>query len=99
MNEILQANVFFFITSISVVLFTLLLCVAVYQAIRILKSIRRIVDRIDEGSEMIADDMENLRTFVVEGSLVSQLVGFFLGNRAAFTRTKKRKSKKTETED
>ena len=98
MNEILQANVFFFITSISVVLFTLLLCVAVYQAIRILKSIRRIVDRIDEGSEMIADDMENLRTFVVEGSLVSQLVSFFLGNRNAFSRTKKRKSKTQDDE-
>jgi hypothetical protein len=99
MNEILQANIFFFITSIAVIAFTLLLCFAVYQVIKILKSIRRIVDRIEEGSEMIAGDMENIRTYVVEGSLVSQLIGFFLGNRSMFKRAPsktKRKDSRTK---
>lgn len=95
MNEVLHANIFFFITSIAVVVFTLLLCFAVYQVIKILKSIRRIVDRIDEGSEMIADDMENLRAYVVEGSLVSQLIGFFMGNRSAFKRSTRKKPRKS----
>jgi len=89
MTEILQANLFFFITAIAVIVFTLLLCFVLYQVIKILKSIRRIVDRIDEGSEMIAEDMENFRSFVTEGSLVSQLIGFFMGNRKAAARPHK----------
>lgn len=93
MTEILQANIFFAITSVAVVIFTLLLCYAVYQIIKILKSIRRIVERIDEGSEMIADDMDNLRTYVMEGSLVSQLIGFFMGRpKAASRRARKSRS-------
>lgn len=95
MNEVLHANIFFFITSIAVILFTLLLCFAVYQVIRILKSIRRIVNRIEEGSEMIAEDMENLRTYVVEGSLVSQIISFFLGNRSMFSGMKRKTKRKT----
>jgi len=98
MDELLQANVFFFITSIAVVLFTLLLCFAVYQVIRILKSIRRIIDRIDEGSELIAEDMHNFRSYVAEGSLVSQLVSFFMGNASMFSR-KKRPSRRKSSKD
>jgi hypothetical protein len=89
MTEILQANLFFFITSIAVITFTLLLCFAVYQVIKILKSIRRITERIEEGSEMIAGDMENFRTFVTEGSLVTQLIGFFMGKHGATARRRK----------
>ena len=89
MTEVLHANIFFAITSFAVIVFTLLLCFAVYQIIKILKSIRRIVERIDEGSEMIVDDMDSLRSYVMEGSLVSQLIGFFMGNRAAASRTKR----------
>lgn len=92
MTEVLHANIFFAITSVAVVVFTLLLCFAVYQVIKILKSIRRIVDRIEEGSEMIASDVDNLRTYVMEGSLVSQLIGFFMGNKGAAAR-RKRKSR------
>src|SRR6056297_2215702 len=91
MSEVLHANIFFVITSVAVVLFTVLLCYALYQVITILKSIRRIVDRIEEGSEMIAEDVENFRSFVMEGSLISQLVGFFMGNRGAARRRGSRK--------
>lgn len=79
MDEVLHANIFFFITSVAVILFTLLLCFALYYIIKILQSLRRIVDRIDAGSEMIVEDVEQLRSYVLEGSLVSQLVGFFMG--------------------
>lgn len=89
MSEVLHANIFFLITSIAVVLFTLLLCFAVYQVIRILKSIRRTVERIEAGSEMIAEDVEQFRAYVMEGSLVSQLIGFFMGNRRASRSTRK----------
>lgn len=94
MSEILQTNIFFAITSVAVVLFTLLLCVAIYQVIKILKSIRRIVARIDEGSEVIAEDVSQLRAYVTEGSLVSQIMSFVFG--AATKKATRSKKKSTE---
>ena len=75
MTEILQANIFFFITTIAVVLFTILLCVAVYQIIKILKTVRRIVDRIEEGTEVLADDIDNIRTSFNPTRLISFIMG------------------------
>ena len=96
----MHADIFFFITSVAVVLSTLLLWVILYQVLRILKSIRRIVDRIDEGSEIIAEDIENFRTYVAEGSLVSQLIHFFLGHRPRSARTPSvRQKKRARTEE
>ena len=91
MSEMLQTNIFFMITSIAVVVFTLLLCIAVYHVIKILKSIRRIIQRVDEGSEVIAEDVSQLRAYVTEGSLVSQVMGFVFGATAKkASRTKKK---------
>lgn len=91
MSEILQANIFFVITSIAAVIVTLFLCVILYQIIRILKSIRRVVERVDEGSEIIAEDVSQLRAYVTEGSLVSQVMSFVFSQKAKrASRTKKK---------
>lgn len=104
MSEVLQANIFFFVTSIAVIVFTLLLCVALYHVIRVIKSIRRIVDRIEEGSEAIAADMAHIRKYFAEGSLISHVLGLVLGGRENTTaqpkkrsRSKKRASKRGKT--
>jgi len=47
MSEVLQANIFFFITSVAVILFTLLLCIALYHVVKILKSIRRVMEKVE----------------------------------------------------
>lgn len=88
MSEVLQANIFFIITSIAVLVFTLFVCVILYNVIRILKSIRKIVDRVQEGSDVIAEDVSQLRAYVVEGSLVSQIMSFFMGKSPKATRRK-----------
>lgn len=93
MGEILQANIFFIITSIAVVVFTLFLCIILYQVIRILKSIRKIVNRVEEGSELIAEDVSQLRAYVVEGSLVSQIMSFFFGMGSKGAPRARKKSK------
>ena len=97
----MHADIFFFITSIAVVLCTLLLCVVLFQVMRILRSIRRIVDRIEEGSEVIAEDIEHFRAYASEGSLVSQLIHFFLGQRPrpSRSRSKKRSGTKLAVKD
>lgn len=99
MSEVLQANVFFLITSVAVVVFTILLCVALYHIIRILASVRRIVDRIEEGSEVIAEDMSSLRNYFNEGSFISRIVGLVTGQYVREQNTKKRTRKKSPRED
>lgn len=82
MSEVLHANIFFFITSVAVVVFTILLCVALYYVIKIVQSVRRIVARIEEGSEVIAEDMSELRKFFAQGSLISHILGLFMSSRS-----------------
>jgi hypothetical protein len=96
MSEILNANIFFIITSIAVILFTLLVCVVLYHVIKILQSIRKIVDRVEEGSENIVEDVSRLRTYVLEGSLLSQIISFFVGTKK--TRARKSQSKDNSTD-
>lgn len=86
MTEILQANVFFFITAMSVVVFTIFLCVAMYLVIRILRSVRNITERIESGSETIAEDIKQLRAYVAQGSLISQIIGLFVKSKRSRTR-------------
>ncbi len=61
MTEVLHANIFFVITSIAVVVLTLLVCVLLYHVIKIIKSVRRIVERVEAGSEVLAEDLEDIR--------------------------------------
>ena len=90
MSEMLQTNIFFVITSVAVVVFTLFLCVILYQIIKILRSIRRVVERVDEGSEVIAEDVSQLRAYVTEGSLVSQVMSFIMGHKSKKTSRSKK---------
>ncbi len=93
MTEILHANIFFFITSVVTVLFGILGCIVLYQVIKILQSIRAIVSRIEEGSDMIAEDIQAARDFVAAGGLISHLISF--ATRASGGRkTRSSKSKK-----
>ena len=89
MDEVLQANIFFFVTSVAVIVFTLLLCLALFYIIKILQSVRRIINRIDTESEMIVEDVKQLRSYVLGGSLVSQLVSFLTRRRRGKTTREK----------
>lgn len=93
MSEVLQANIFFFVTGISVIVLTLLVCVGLYHVIRILKSVRRIIDRIEYGSEIIAEDMSSIRHYFTEGGLITRLIGIFFGQ--APSKKKAAQSRKT----
>jgi hypothetical protein len=47
-----------------------------FMIIKILVSIRRILERIEAGSDMIAEDIQAARAFVAGGGLISHLIGF-----------------------
>ncbi len=97
MEEVLQANIFFFITGIAVIVFTALLCVALFHFIRVLRSLRRIMDRIEEGTEVIAEDMQSVRSYFAEGGLVGGLIRTFMGQRGG-GRERKARSERKRTE-
>lgn len=93
MNEILQTNVFFVITSVSVVLVTILVIIALLYLIRILRNVRDITDRLRRGSEQLAEDALAVRSFVHEG-IIGGLKGFFsLVTQKKSSRSSKKDSK------
>lgn len=74
MSEVLQANIFFFIASAATIVFAIMVCIVLYYVIRILIAIRAIVERIEAGSDVIAEDVLAVRDFVKNGGLVAYLI-------------------------
>ncbi|OGG61287.1 hypothetical protein A3C87_03725 [Candidatus Kaiserbacteria bacterium RIFCSPHIGHO2_02_FULL_49_34] len=95
MSETLQANIFFLITSIAVVTATVFVCVILYYLIRIIRRVDHIVKRVDERSEVIADDIARARAYVVQGKLL-RAIGATLGR---MFRSSPRRSSRTTDDD
>ena len=91
MNEILQANIFFFIASVATVVFCILVCIALHHFIKILRSVRAILERVEEGSEVLADDLANIREVIVNGGFISRIIGLFWGGSDSAPTKRKRK--------
>lgn len=90
MNEILHANIFFLIASVATVCFCILVSVALYQVIKILQLIRSVLERIEAGSEVLAGDLAQVRSFFAEGGFFSRFFGSFVpGTGARKTRRKR----------
>jgi len=83
MNEILHANIFFIIASLATICFSILACVLLYHVVKIVKSVRRIVDRVEAGSEVLADDLEELRVNLNPAKLFGFIVNIFSSRRAS----------------
>jgi uncharacterized protein (UPF0335 family) len=79
MNEILHANIFFIIASIATTVFCILTCIILYHVIKIVRSIRSIIERIEAGSEAIARDVAQVRELVAGGGLVAKVMKFVMG--------------------
>ncbi|MCK5026996.1 MAG: hypothetical protein KAS07_01115 [Candidatus Pacebacteria bacterium] len=61
MNSFLQSEVFFFISSVSVVFITALLLVLIMYAINILRDIRKFFNTIQRGTEALSEDISEIR--------------------------------------
>lgn len=111
MNEILQADIFFFIASVATVVFLILISVILYHIIKIVKSIRIIINKVEAGSEVLANDVSNLRSQIINGGgFVTRFITFFINNSGVFggqgyerrkksSSKKKAKAKAEETEE
>jgi len=81
MNEILHANVFFVIASVATVLFTIIVCLVLFQVYRLVQSVRRIAQRIELASEQVAADMTQARALLYNGGILARVLGFIAGTR------------------
>ncbi len=95
MTEVLHANIFFLITGVAVIIFTALLCVALYHGIKVLKSLRRIMDRVEEGTETIAEEIQNVRAYLSDDGLLKRIFSTLLG-RSRNTSAREPKAKKPD---
>ena len=91
MNDILNADIFFVIASISTVLFTLVLCAILYQILKLVKTLRRIIERVESASEQVAADMVQARALLYNGGIIAKVIGFMAGT--------KRKTRRSRDED
>ncbi len=92
MSEVLQANIFFYIASLATVVFCIVVTMILFQIYKIMKSVRSIVERINSASDMVAEDVAQVRKFIATGGLVSTVMGLVFG-------AKKKKRSKSDTED
>lgn len=99
MSEVLHANIFFLIASIATVVFCILICIVLYHVIKITIAVRRIVERIDAGSDMIAEDVTTIRNLVVSGQLLSRLISFVMPSSPRRRARKKQKDVTNESEE
>lgn len=80
MDEIVHADIFFFITSIAVVIIGAGMAVLLALAILIMRDIRAVVQKVRRASDELEQDFEDLRTNVKnEGVRVRTIFDLALG--------------------
>ena len=87
----MNADIFFFITSIAVGFFVVCVAVVTVYVVRILIDIKKLSKTVSEEGGKIVSDVESLRQSVkAEGVKIRTLVDFFINLvRRKFTRRKK----------
>jgi len=85
MEEILKADIFFFISSIFVVIISVVLLIALYYLIKILRDVKEISKNVNNESRLIIEDIDNVRRGIKNkgrqvGSFISKIVSSDLYN-------------------
>jgi hypothetical protein len=94
MNTLIHADIFFFVTTIAVVVVALFLTIALIYLIRVLNQIQEIGKEIKEEAVLIRGDINELRNSVKrEGFRLQSIFSFFknLFNKKILSRSKKNK--------
>ena len=67
-EQIAQSNIFFFVTTVSVVILSVLLAIVLIQIIRILRTVKEVSDTVKEEGKNIVSDISFLRNSFKEKS-------------------------------
>jgi len=92
MDSLIQANIFFFITSVAVILITALVVVLLIYLVLIIKDFRGVSHKIKQETELIAMDIDSARAHIrEEGADVKSIFDYF---KAMVPGSKRRPSQK-----
>ena len=105
MNAFVQADIFFFVTTLAILVVTIAIVIALFFFIQILRDVRHVSKRAREESDRFLTDMEDLRRFLkkegkraidVKGVLESIIGTFFPRQKSPKRSRGRRGSKKSE---
>ena len=91
METLAKADIFFFITSVAVILVTAGVVVALYYLVRILRNVRDVTERVDEGTKALSEDLTILRANLKTGGFAWKHIFGFLGKHSRWFSSKKSK--------
>lgn len=78
MDDFFRMDVFFVITTVFIIILGVLLSMALYRVIRILKDVEHVSENISKESDLIQEDVAHLRAHVrKEGFRLAHLFSFF----------------------
>jgi len=92
MDTLIHADIFFFVTTIAVVVITIALTVLIVYLIKVFRSVRKIADMVSDETVLVRKDIADLRSEVRERG--SRAIGAFDWIERFFGITKKSRSKK-----
>ena len=97
METLMKADIFFFITTVAVIAVTICLVYAGYYLIRILRNVEEISEEVKQESQLMREDLGDLRTNIrAEGMKVKHVTDFFskmVGKRQPSSSARARKEK------
>lgn len=97
MNNIIHADIFFFISSIATVIITIILSIAGYYVILIVRDAKYISAKLRNATDDLEEKFQEIREQVSEeGRRAKYIVDFFLGR---FMEKKKSRSKASKDEE
>lgn len=98
MNEVLLTNVFFIITGSAILVVVGFLCVALFHLIKILRTVRTIVDRVSSTTELFVEDARVLRDQIASGAVAARLFATVM-SAIGRARPKRRTPRKQKEDD
>jgi hypothetical protein len=98
MNTLIHADIFFFVTTVAVIVITIALTVLIVYLVKVFRSVRKIADAVSDETVLLRKDIADLRSEVrVRGARAvgafDWLERFFGGTRTHFGNTSARDSR------
>jgi hypothetical protein len=95
MNEFLKMDIFFVVATVALVVFVIMLCVALWYMIKILRAVSHVAETVDAEAQAIKSDLDDARESIKRegaGLLSSLLTMVGLAGKTGKRLLKKRRS-------
>ncbi len=92
MSDFAKMDIFFVVTTVAVVVVTVLLSIALYRILRILRNVEHVSKIVSDEGDLVRGDIAEMRSAIkVEGFKLAHLVRFARKRAESFMRPGKKK--------